>query len=139
MLPHVYTELLMERRELGDHSLAAFFDLINHRLISLFYRAWEKHHFIVARERGGDEPFARHLFDLIGLGTGAAPEPPRVPRRGACSPTSGFFARRHRPAVVLESLLRDYFELPIEVDQFVGHWLRLEPGDRSLPGRFGSQ
>ena len=52
-------------------SLAAFFDLINHRLISLFYRAWEKHHFIVARERGGDEPFARHLFDLIGLGTGS--------------------------------------------------------------------
>src|SRR3954464_9893244 len=112
----------MERARQGDHSLAAFMDLINHRLISLFYRRLGKHHFIVARERGGDEPFARHLFDLIGLGTAPLRDRHEFPD-AALLPYSGFFARRHRPAVVLESLLRDYFRLPIEVEQFVGRWL----------------
>ncbi|SIO61733.1 type VI secretion system protein ImpH [Singulisphaera sp. GP187] len=136
VLPHVYTELLMERSRLGDHSLAAFFDLINHRLISLFYRAWEKHHFIVAREHGGDEPFARHLFDLIGLGTTALRNRHEFPD-AALLPYSGFFARRQRPAVVLESLLRDYFDFPIEIEQFVGRWLQLEPSDCSSLGALG--
>src|SRR4051812_40371430 len=50
VLPHVYTELMMERVRHGDRSLVDFLDLFNHRLISLFYRAWEKHHFLVALE-----------------------------------------------------------------------------------------
>jgi len=136
VLPHVYTELLLERTRQGDHSLAAFLDLINHRLLSLFYRAWEKHHVFVERERGGDDPFARHLFDLIGLGTPALKNRHEFPD-AALLPYSGFFSRRHRPAVVLETLLRDYFALPIEVEQFVGRWLVLEPDDRSSVGTSG--
>src|SRR5262249_12446260 len=42
VLPRVYTELLMERRRAGDRTPTAFFDVFNHRAISLFYRAWEK-------------------------------------------------------------------------------------------------
>lgn len=136
VLPHVYTELLLERTRKGDESLVAFLDLFHHRLLSLFYRAWEKHHVFVAREGGADDQFARHLFDLIGLGIPALKNRHEFPD-AALLPYSGFFARRHRPAVVLETLLRDYFELPIEVEQFVGRWLELEPGDRSMVGAAG--
>jgi type VI secretion system protein ImpH len=136
VLPHVYTELLIARTRQGDRTLAAFLDLFNHRLISLFYRAWEKHHFLVACERGGDEPLARYLFDLIGLGSPSLRNRGAFPDR-ALLPYSGFLARRHRPAVVLEALLQDYFGLPVEVEQFVGRWLELEPGDRSTMGATG--
>src|SRR5262249_598170 len=42
VLPLCYTEHMLEARAAKDNSLAAFFDLFNHRLVSLFYRAWEK-------------------------------------------------------------------------------------------------
>lgn len=136
VLPHVYTELMIERERQGDTTLSAFLDIFNHRLISLFYRAWEKHHFCVAHERGGDEPLARDLFSLIGLGTPPLRARQEFPDR-ALLPYAGFFARRHRPAVVLEALLQDYFGLPIAVEQFAGRWLELEPGDRSTLGASG--
>jgi hypothetical protein len=64
-----YTELLRERLRARDQTAASFFDLFNHRIISLFYQAWEKYRFPIAYERGDRDPFSHHLLDLIGLGT----------------------------------------------------------------------
>jgi type VI secretion system protein ImpH len=136
VLPHVYSDLVQARARLGDSALGEFLDLFNHRLISLFYRAWEKHRVAVASEQGGDDQFAGHVFALIGLGLKTL--------RGrhdfsdaALLTYAGFFARRHRPAVVLEDLLRDHFGIAVEVVQFSGQWLKLDPGDRSAAGRTG--
>jgi type VI secretion system protein ImpH len=137
VLPYTYTELLLERRRVGDHTLASFLDLLNHRLISLFYRAWEKHHPLVPFERGDADRFAQHLFALIGLGARPFRGRHEFPDGAALSYAS-FFARRHRPAVVLEGLLQDYFGLAVRVLQFSGRWLNLEPGDRSTIGAAGA-
>jgi type VI secretion system protein ImpH len=40
-LPLYYTERMLASKAAKDDSLAAFLDIFNHRLISLFYRAWE--------------------------------------------------------------------------------------------------
>jgi type VI secretion system protein ImpH len=137
VLPQVYTELLLKRKHAGDPALAEFLDILNHRLIALFYRAWEKHHVIVAHERGSDDVLARHVFALLGLGI-----PPLRDRHSfpdvALLKYAGIFARRHRPAVVLEALLGDVFRLPVAVAQFVGHWLALAPSDRSTIGAAGA-
>jgi type VI secretion system protein ImpH len=137
VLPQVYTELLLQRQRAGDRTLADFLDLINHRLISLFYRAWEKHHVIVAHERGRDDRFARYLFALMGLGLPSLRDRQTFPDEALLS-YAGFFARRHRPAVVLESLLGDVFDIPVAVEQFFGHWLALQPCDRSTIGADGA-
>jgi type VI secretion system protein ImpH len=75
VLPRHYTELLLrlEREAKGaeKHALRAWLDLFNHRLISLFYRAWEKYRFYVPLSRGPcSEPdaFTSVLSSLIGLG-----------------------------------------------------------------------
>jgi len=137
VLPRVYTELLMERRRAGDRTPTAFFDVFNHRAISLFYRAWEKYRFVVAREHGRDDRFSHAVFSLLGLGAS-----PLRNRHEFADDTllfyAGFFAQRHRPAVVLEALLRDYFGVPLEVRQFVGRWLKLAPDDRSAAGASGA-
>jgi type VI secretion system protein ImpH len=137
VLPRVYTELVMERRRAGDRTPAAFLGIFEHRAVSLFYRAWEKNHFAVARERGGPDPLTDCVFDVIGLGRGPLRNRHEFPD-DAILFYAGFFAKRHRPAVVLESLLRDYFEVPVTVQQFAGCWLRLAPGDRSKVGASGA-
>lgn len=136
-LPYCYTELLIERNRAGDRTAAAFFDLFHHRLISLFYRAWEKYRPYLAHERGEADGASKHLLDLVGLG----PEPLRHRHAfpdEAVRYYSGFFARRHRPAVVLQRLLRDYFGLPIAIEQFQGQWLGLGEEDRSRLGASGA-
>jgi type VI secretion system protein ImpH len=149
-LPYCYTELLVDRAREDDESLAAFLDLFHHRLLSLFYRAWEKHRPALALERAWDErqtsrngrpevqdPFSDHLFALIGLGLRPLRGRHDFPDK-ALLYYVGLFAQQHRSAVALEAMLREFFGLPIEVVQFVEHWLRLDPLDRSTLSGSGS-
>src|SRR5262249_32602335 len=69
LLPLYYTELIVERVRSKDYALRDFLDIFNHRMISLFYQAWEKYRFTIAHERGERDRFSHHLMDLIGLGT----------------------------------------------------------------------
>ena len=50
-LPQHYTEIAIERLARKDGALLDFLDLFNHRLLSLFYRAWEKYQFWIAGEQ----------------------------------------------------------------------------------------
>ncbi len=49
-LPRHYTELVMQRSRLKDVAIREFFDLFNHRLITLNYKAWEKYQFSIQHE-----------------------------------------------------------------------------------------
>jgi type VI secretion system protein ImpH len=94
VLPRFYTEVLLERVRQKDRTLADFLDLFNHRMISLFYRAWQKSRFWVAFERAEAagrahrsdsarrrafvmetrprlDPFSQSLLELAGMGPGS--------------------------------------------------------------------
>lgn len=166
VLPRHYTELLLtHERDAGAarEKFAArdWFDLFNHRFISLFYRAWEKYRFFIPFEHtrgrsGKDDPLASMVLSLAGLRLPSPershPDPlsrrlvvgwPRdhedVPRRETLAQVedlaivyySGFFIHRPRSALGLELLLRDYFDLPVKIIQFQGQWLYLEPPNQS--------
>src|SRR5689334_2788636 len=69
VMPLYYSELIFERVRAKDRAFHAFLDIFNHRMVSLFYAAWEKYRFQVAYERGERDRFSQYLLDLIGLGT----------------------------------------------------------------------
>ncbi|MEK7407306.1 MAG: type VI secretion system baseplate subunit TssG [Acidobacteriota bacterium] len=121
VLPLYYTELVATRLRQRDRTLRDFFDLFNHRMISLFYLAWEKYRFTIAYERGERDRFSHHLLDLIGLGT------PGLQDRQAVADDSllfysGLLAQHPRSAQALKQVLADYFEVPVEIEQFAGAW-----------------
>lgn len=159
VLPRHYTELLYkierEIRTPEKYALRDWLDLFNHRFVSLFYRAWEKYRFYVPFERGEfdgptPDPFTNSLYSLIGLGTPSLHRRLRVTARDAVDEDgetqervlsriedlvllhfSGMLGHRPRCAVALESMLQDYFQVPVRIEQFQGQWLLLEPSSRS--------
>ncbi len=126
VLPHRYTLTVIERLRARDTTLRDFLDVFHHRLISLFYAAWEKHHFLVAHERDQQDQLGRHLADLIGMIGEEKPAELRVIRREALLYYAGLLMSRQRSALALEQLLEDFFGLEVAVDQFVGAWYPLE-------------
>ena len=129
VLPYSYTELIRERARSKDYALQDFFDLFSHRMISLFYQAWEKYRFFVAYERGEADRFSRFLMSFVGLGTAG------LERRQAVADESflyycGLFSLRPKPAAALEQILADYFDVPVEIEQFVGAWRPLDPASQ---------
>ncbi len=145
VLPLHDSRLTIDRNREKDFALNEFYDIFNHRLISLFFRAWEKYRFPTAYERShGGAPDAREdlftgcLFSLAGMGARALRQ-----RLGFEDETllfySGLFADGHRPACALERLLTDYFDVPVQVEQFQGQWLHLEFPSRTrmAPGGVG--
>lgn len=137
VLPLYYTSLLAERLRSGDRSAADFFDIFNHRMISLFYLAWEKYRFSIAYEREGLDPFSHHMLDLIGLGTPGLQN--RLPVfDDSLLYYSGLLAQRPRSAEALRNLLSDYYEVPVEVEQFAGGWYPLDQNTQTaLEGGLG--
>jgi type VI secretion system protein ImpH len=149
VLPRHYTSLLIERVRAKDYALRDLLDLFHHRIISLFYRAWEKYRFPITYERlarehlsprllgegpgvraAKEDLFTDCLYCLLGLGTNKL--------RGRMNYDDeaflyygGFFAHHPRNAISLEGMLADYFELSVRVLQFQGQWLYLSRDDQS--------
>jgi type VI secretion system protein ImpH len=124
ILPLYYSELLAERVRSKDRTLLSFLNLFNHRMISLFYQAWEKYRFTIAYETGDRDRFSHHLMDLIGLGT------PVLQKRQSVADDSllfysGLLGLHTRSAAALKQIVTDYFAVPVEVQQFVGAWYPL--------------
>jgi type VI secretion system protein ImpH len=129
VLPLVYSAMIRERLRSRDLALHEFLDLFNHRAISLFYRAWEKHHFTVGYERSETDPISPHLMDLLGLGTTRLESRQPFPDEALLF-RCGLLAIHSRSASALRALLIDYFEVPVEIEQFVGKWYPIDESTR---------
>jgi len=138
-LPRHYTVLMLDRQRRKDFVLRDFLDLFNHRLISLFYRAWEKYRFQIDYERAAraghaaSDSFSMHLFDLVGMGTNGL--------RGRLEFGdqvllfyAGLLAQHPRSGSALAGILSDCFGVKVDVVQFVGQWLEITEENRTRLG-----
>jgi len=132
-LPLQYTLLIGDRKRARDGAIGDFFDLFHHRLISLFYRAWEKSRFSVVYERGEEDALTVHLRDLTGVGLDDARRHLPVPE-DALLFYAGLLGPQPRGAQALKQILGDYFGLPVEIEQFVGRWYPLPKSDQCALG-----
>lgn len=130
VMPAPYTELLLARAREKDHSLEEFFNLFNHRMISLFYRGWEKYRFFIEYERTGEDRLSEKLYDMLGLGTEGLRGRGGIADRAYLNYV-GLLGRHVRSASALEQLLEDYFDVPAKVAQFAGAWRKLRREDQT--------
>lgn len=125
VLPHPYSELILDRLRAKDSGLAAFFDLFNHRAISLLYRAWERSRFPVTFGSTKRDRFSQYLLDLLGLGTAGLRDRQAIEDE-ALTHYLSLVAMHSRSAIALEQMLEDYFQVPVAVEQFTGAWIPLD-------------
>ena len=125
VLPYAYSELMLERARAKDHSLASFFDIFNHRAISLFHRAWQRARFPVTYAGGNRDLFSQYLLDLLGLGTTGLRDRQEIEDEALMHYIS-LTAMQSRSAVALEQVLANYFDVPVDVQQFTGAWYGLD-------------
>ena len=135
-LPLHLTELAYERRrQKEDGTIVDFLNLFQHRLISLFYRAWADTEPTVSLDRPGSDRFRAYVGALFGLAPESAHDADAVPDFAKLS-RAGRFAAQARSADGLEAILSDYFGIPVEVRPFSGAWLDIPP---DLQSRLGDQ
>lgn len=138
VLPTPYTELLVERVRYKDTALRDFLDLFNHRMASLFYRAWERSRFPVAYERGGDNPFTDYLLNLVGMGTHGLRNRIGILDEGLLF-YAGLITQRPHSATAIELILSDYFGVPASLRQFSGQWLDIDEASLTRVGTANSE
>jgi type VI secretion system protein ImpH len=127
-LPLHLTEYARERaRNHGDGTLAAFLDVFHHRMVSLFYRARASAEPAISLDRLEADRFADYVGSLFGIGTPALRGRDEIGDFAKLH-FAGLMANQRRPAAGLVTILRAYFKLPVELEQFVGHWMRI-PAD----------
>jgi len=126
VLPMHYSLLVDHQAEAeGDpEAYKDFLDIFQHRMLSLFYTAWERARFYVPFERGEDDKISARLLDLLGLGSADLRHSAHV-RTETLLFYCGLLGMHQRSAVSLEQLLEDFFGIPAEVTQFQGKWYSL--------------
>ncbi len=125
VLPYVYSELILERLRAKDHTLQSFFDIFNHRAISLMYRAFQRTRFPVNYAAGSRDYFTQYLRDLLGIGTSGLRDRQAIEDEALMHYVS-LVAMQSRSAAALEQILADYFEVPVEIEQFTGAWYSID-------------
>ena len=135
-LPLHLTELARERAlHHADPTVQAFLDMITHRFALLFYRAWAQAQPVVALDRPAHAPLQSWAGALFGLGD------ERLQRRDAVGDAAklhfaGRLSRQARDADGLLAWCRAQFDVPLQVQQWCGHWMPLDRGERTrLRGR----
>ena len=137
VLPRHYSELILQRLKYKDTGMRDFYDVFNHRLISLFYRAWEKYRFAINFQDAGyqgkaggkndnenqADPFSQVLARLSG-------------GEGINQYYAGLFSKKIRSSDGLQQILSEFTRAQVRIEQFQGKW-------QSLPGseqtRLGSR
>lgn len=132
VLPYHYSELILNRQKIKDHTLEHFLDLFNHRSISLFYQASCKYrlalqydrHRLYQTDKDGHDNITHALLSLAGLGTAGL-----LNRLHTADESlvfySGLFSQKVRSSSGLQQILRAHFNIPVKIEQFVGQWQEL--------------
>jgi type VI secretion system protein ImpH len=137
-LPIHITECARERlRHAGDPTLSRFLDLLHHRFLALFYRAWAQAQPHVNRDRPDEDRFGAYIGAFIGVSPKACRHRDTLPDLAKFFHV-GALVRPVRNAEGLRAILQHFFRVPAHIQEFVGHWMSLSATDRTYLTREGA-
>jgi type VI secretion system protein ImpH len=137
-LPIHLTEYARHRlRHASDPTFSRFLDLLHHRFIALFYRAWAQAQPHVNRDRAGQDRYRSYVGAFVGIAPAALRQRDSILDVARLF-HAGTLVRQVRNADGLAAILRHFFGVPARIEQFVGHWMRLASTDLTRLARRGA-
>ncbi|TCK39419.1 type VI secretion system protein ImpH [Paraburkholderia sp. BL8N3] len=137
MPPHLIDDIVLRRE--GHEEVMAFLDVFNHRIATLFYRAWRKYRYWAAFERGGTDDISRSLLCLAGFGLGDKAGRAGLPAARVLG-LLGLLTQRTRTAEGLAGVIA--LAVPgagVRIDERFPVWVRLDHQPGLRPGRPSAQ
>lgn len=129
-LPIHLTEFARDRqRNHRDGTFVAFADMLTHRLMTLFYRAWASAQPSPSFDTRRGDVFAKKVAAIGGMHGKHLQDRDAFPDL-AKKHFAGLLAQGPKNADGLILILKAFFDAPVEIEEFVGSWLELEPDDR---------
>jgi type VI secretion system protein ImpH len=124
-LPLHLTEYAYRRAaHFGDTALTHFIDLLHHRLATLFFRTWAASEPTVSHDRPQQDDFARQLASLAGYGMESLRHRDAMPDIVKLHLT-GRLASHARNPEGLAAILGSFFDVPVQIEEFVPSWVKL--------------
>jgi type VI secretion system protein ImpH len=120
-LPLYFTEYIA-RHEEASPPLKQFLAIFNHRMYTLFYRAWQKYRFASMAAALAQSPFAQRIANLAGIESKNLSDPffCRV------LAYTGSFAGKARSKEGLRSMVSDFFGgLPVAICEWQPRWTNI--------------
>lgn len=133
-LPLHLTEYVRERmRHAGDRTLVAFADIFHHRMFALFHRAWSLTRPTATFDRPETDRFRAQVASLCGLGADSLIERDAWADRAKLK-YAALLAASPKSAAGLRAIVSSFFELPVEIEEFIGQWLEIPADNRFMLG-----
>lgn len=131
-LPVVYTQGLSAQITIKqDSAAAAFLDLFNNRLISLFVKASTHHHLPLQYEIKGRQSYLDHLHALAGYTSTQSSE---STIDEAFAQFGGLIQGQQVSGESLRQVLSSYLDEQVRVDQFIPEWYEIPENQQSCLG-----
>lgn len=130
VMPFYLSEAMISQLKLKNTGLRDFLEIFNHRAVTLYYKAWSKYQFGPSyeahkiRHHTEKDAITDSLLSLIGHGL------PSLQYRQpfddeSLIPLSGILSRDTCSATGLASMIRELFDLDVEIKQFTGAYSEL--------------
>ena len=133
-LPLHYTEAVRERAENHqDSTLGDFLDLFHHRYLTHMYRAWAQAQAAAGLDRRDHEYFSRYVASLGGDDALDIRDGP-LPDHARLSASTYLSADARHPDGLAATLAR-FFDVPVQVQEFVMHWVEIDSADHTRLGQ----
>ncbi|MEZ6186369.1 MAG: type VI secretion system baseplate subunit TssG [Planctomycetota bacterium] len=119
-LPTCYTEELLDQED--PEAERAFYDLFQHRLISMVYRSWERYRIAARFRPDGEDYYSQRLGRLVHVSEREVPEGSAMPRLELLA-LAGLLSQGPRSAASLSAALRASFDgVEFKVESFIPRW-----------------
>ena len=122
IMPYFFTEELLSQMKSKNFAMLDFLNIFYNRMISFLYRAWAINNQTVSYEKGRNDYISKYLYSIIGYNYDS------FNKNSSLSYDfklyfAAHFARAEQSVESLCSIIREYFKVNAEVEEFFQQWI----------------